>query len=347
MSAPEAAAGRIAVVGLGRMGLAIAARLAGAGLAPWAWDIDAGRTALARSEGAEACDGLAALCAALSADGPGKPGVWFSAVTHDQALHAVCVGDDPHGPDDVPPRTGLVHSLPAGTVHVCLGTIGTAMAHTLMARHRQAGQHFIACPVFGRPDEAWAGDLTAIVGASPGLPAALHARVHAALRAFAPRVFEVDGPAAACAVKLAGNGLIASAIASLTEALSLARAQGVDAALAYAVFTAKLFRGPVYEGVGRAIGRSVERAFAGASAPTDEATGFPIALGLKDLRLADAAARASGLAMPMADAVRDLLEAADTAGSGGSDWGTLAEALARVRVARADDRAAGQPGAKR
>jgi 3-hydroxyisobutyrate dehydrogenase-like beta-hydroxyacid dehydrogenase len=312
--------GRIAVVGLGRMGLAVAACLTRAGTPPLAWDLDPDRIARAGDEGAEACATAEALCTSLAAAGPG---LWFSAVTDGDALSAVCFGDGAEAGLD----GGVVPRLPVGSVHVCLGTIGTAFAEALAERHRAAGQHFVACPVFGRPDEAWAGDLTAIVGVSPDLPAARLAEVRQALAAFAPRVYEVPGPVAACAVKLAGNGLIASAVAALTEALSLVRAHGVDAALAHQVFTAKLFRGPVYEGVGQAIGRSVERV-AAREDPSAEAPGFTIALGLKDLRLADQAARASGVAMPMADAARGRLAAADDAGQGGRDWGTLAEALA-------------------
>jgi 3-hydroxyisobutyrate dehydrogenase-like beta-hydroxyacid dehydrogenase len=281
---------------------------------------------LASDEGAEACATTDALCASFAAAGPG---VWFSAVTDGDALNAVCFGDG----SDAGAGGGVVPRLPVGSVHVCLGTIGTATAEALAERHREAGQHFVACPVFGRPDEAWAGDLTAIVGVSPDLPAPRLDAVRQVLTAFAPRVFEVPGPAAAYAVKLAGNGLIASAVAALTEALSLVRAHGVDAALAHQVFTAKLFRGPVYEGVGQAIGRSVERVAAGEHAPAD-APGFTIALGLKDLRLADDAAHASGVAMPMADAARGLLAAADDAGRGGRDWGTLAEALAPQSVTK-------------
>lgn len=319
--------GRVAVVGLGRMGLAVAACLARNGFAPLAWDIDPARTGLASDEGAEPCATAQALCGALW---PRGPALWFSAVTDGDALGAVCFGDAGEEEGDGRMATGIVPHLPAGSVHVCLGTIGSACAEALAERHHAAGQYFVACPVFGRPDEAWAGDLTAVVGVPPALPVDRLAAVREALAAFAPRVFEVPGPAAACAVKLAGNGLIASAVAALTEAMSLVRAHGVPAALAHQVFTAKLFRGPVYEGVGQAVARSVERAAAGDDSPAD-APGFTIALGLKDLRLNDEAARASQVAMPIADAARARLAAAQAAGQGGRDWGTLAEALAVVQ----------------
>ncbi|MBO9642393.1 MAG: NAD(P)-dependent oxidoreductase [Pseudacidovorax sp.] len=322
--------GRVAVVGLGRMGVAVAACLARSGVAPLAWDIDPARTALAGEEGAEPCATAQALCGAL---GPAGPALWFSAVTDGDALGAVCFGDMDEEEGEAGLATGIVPHLPAGSVHVCLGTIGTACAEALAERHRAAGQYFVASPVFGRPDEAWAGDLTAVVGVPAGLPADRLAAVRQALAAFAPRVFEVPGPGAAYAVKLAGNGLIASAVAALTEALSLVCAHGVDTELAHAVFTAKLFRGPVYEGVGQAVARSVERVTTGEDAPAD-AVGFTIALGLKDLRLADEAARASQVAMPIADAARASLAAANDAGQGGRDWGKLAEALATQRVTK-------------
>jgi 3-hydroxyisobutyrate dehydrogenase-like beta-hydroxyacid dehydrogenase len=98
----------------------------------------------------------------------------------------------------------------------------------------------------------------------------------------------------------------------------------VPPALAQRIVTAKLLRGPVYEGVGQA----VAAAFDAAATPTEHDSGgppagFTVALGLKDLRLAAAAAGAAGLPMPVADAVRATLARAVAAGLGDGDWGRL------------------------
>jgi 3-hydroxyisobutyrate dehydrogenase-like beta-hydroxyacid dehydrogenase len=304
----------VAVFGLGQMGLPIVAGLVGQGVEVYAYDQDAARVALAASHGAVAASVVEASAQPLV----------LTLLPSDEALLALCLG--PYG---------LAARLPAGGVHVCMGTIGVATARTLADAHAAAGQVFIACPVFGRPDEAWQRDLTAVFGApqerdpvaSSAQPlrhlrpaarvlAIAHARQAIAL--VAPRLHDVPSPEAACAVKLAGNGLIASAIAALTEAFGLVQAHGVAPPVLHAIVTGKLFQGPVYEGVGRMLS---------GAAPPPEVPGFTVRLGLKDLALCRDAAQAVAHPMPVADAVRGRLSDAARAGHGGRDWADLPRCL--------------------
>jgi 3-hydroxyisobutyrate dehydrogenase-like beta-hydroxyacid dehydrogenase len=128
----------------------------------------------------------------------------------------------------------------------------------------------------------------------------------------------VPSPAAACAVKLAGNQMIATAIATMTECFGLVQAHGVAPAVLHAIVTGKLFKGPVYEGVGRML--------AGV-APPPVVPGFTLRLGLKDVKLCAEAATAVGHAMPVADAVRARLAGAVEAGHGHRDWAELPHCL--------------------
>ena len=290
----------LAVIGLGQLGLPVAAGLAAGGRAVSVHDRDPARVALACEQGARAAGGSAQ---AARAD------VVVTLLPDDDRLRALVRDAD-----------GLLTMMPAGALHLCLGTISVALADELTRAHRAAGQFFIASPVFGRPEEAWARDLTALLGADPSCPPAVVQRARAVLACVAPRLHETASPQAACAIKLAGNLLIGSAIAAMTEAFGLARRHGAPPALMHEVITGKLFRGPVYEATGRVV----------ADAATDAppiAPGFTVRLGLKDLTLARDAARECDWPMPLADAVHARLARAARLGHGARDWAELPSCL--------------------
>ncbi len=67
----------------------------------------------------------------------------FSMVANDQALEAIVEGDD-----------GLLKGAYPGCIHVSLSTVAPTTTHKIMLKHQDKGAHFIAAPVFGRPDAA-------------------------------------------------------------------------------------------------------------------------------------------------------------------------------------------------
>jgi len=291
---------RVGVFGLGELGLPVAAAIARSGHDVLAHDPAAERRALAVTHG-------------LAVAGPGSlvahAQVAVTLLPDERSLEALAQAPD-----------GLLAGLAPGAVHLCMGTIGVELAAMLAVRHAGAGQHFVAGPVFGRPQEAWAADLTAVPGPAPGCDEATFARAIAVLACVAPRIHPVGSPQSACAVKLAGNLMIASAIATMTEAFGLAHAYGTPPALVHEVVTGRLFGGPVHEGVGRALAASM------AGAPP-AAPAFTIRLGLKDLGLAAHAAAQSGWPMPVAEAVTARLARAVQRGHAGRDWAELPACL--------------------
>lgn len=302
---------QVAVLGLGQLGLPVAAALAAAGHAVLGLDPQDARRAAAAAQGLQVHEGLPA------AQGGGQPRVhWLITVLPDDATLMSALAGLPGAP-------GAAAWLAPGGVHLCMGTLGVAAAEAVAALHAAEGQHFVAAPVFGRPDEAWARDLTALFGPSPDLPAAERSHALALLGCVAQRLHEVDSPAAACAVKLAGNLMIASAIATMTEAFGLAQRHGAPAALVQEVITGKLFKGPVYEGVGRAVARAC-----GDPRPLDAAPGFTLRLGLKDLALCRDAAAAAGFDMPVGHTVQQRLQEAVARGHADRDWAELPACLA-------------------
>ena len=295
----------LTIAGLGQLGLPLAVALAQAGLTVTGIDPDdARRSAAARH-------GRFAVMAQASPALWRKTQVLVTVLPSDISAQSLLSGP-----------SGALACLPEGAIHLCIGTLSVALCLALANQHADAGQRFAACPVFGRPDEAWARDLTALFG--PGGPDedGWQATAQRILAVFAPRRHVVPSPAAACAIKLAGNLMIASAISTLAEASRFVRAHGADASTLHQVITSKLFRGPVYEGVG---GRLTRTADSGREA--DAPAGFTVQLGLKDITLLLAAATAAGVSTPIGDLARTTLARAIEAGCATFDWADLPACL--------------------
>src|SRR5262249_16596534 len=148
------------------------------------------------------------------------------------------------------------------------------------------GQHYIAAPVFGRPEAAEAGKLFV---AAAGEKSAIE-RAMPVLEALGQRVFVVgDKPEMANVVKLSGNFLIASVIESLAEGMGVTRKYGIDPHEFVDLLTSTLFAAPVYKTYGGLIADAKH-----------ETAGFSLRLGLKDVRLALAAGEGVDAPLPIA-----------------------------------------------
>jgi 3-hydroxyisobutyrate dehydrogenase-like beta-hydroxyacid dehydrogenase len=74
----------------------------------------------------------------------------------DAALENVVFGDD-----------GVIAGLGKNAIHISASTISIALWEKLTAAHAQAGQRFVAAPVFGRPDAAAAARLFVVAAGAP------------------------------------------------------------------------------------------------------------------------------------------------------------------------------------
>jgi 3-hydroxyisobutyrate dehydrogenase-like beta-hydroxyacid dehydrogenase len=210
---------------------------------------------------------------------------------------------------------GLLDAMDPGMVHVNHATISVALARELAEEHARRGLDYVAAPVFGRPDVAAAGKLNMLVAGAPGIIE----KVRPLLETMAAKLWPMgENPERANVVKLAGNFMIVSAIESMAEASVLARAYGVSAADFIELMTSTLFASPVYRGYGKAM---AEQRFT--------PPGFALPLGLKDVMLAQDAAHAERVPMPLAGVLRDSLLEALADGAEGMDLAALVRASAR------------------
>jgi 3-hydroxyisobutyrate dehydrogenase-like beta-hydroxyacid dehydrogenase len=210
---------------------------------------------------------------------------------------------------------GMLDALPTGSIHVSLSTIGTALSRRLAEAHAARAQHYVAAPVFGRPDAAAARRLLVVAAG----PAAAIERVRPLLEAIGRKLFVIGAEApAANTVKLAGNFLIVSAIETLGETFALLRKSGVEPEQFMEIVNDNLFQSPILANYGGLIAR--ERF---------EPAGFKLRLGLKDVRLVLEAAAARGVPLPVAELVRERFDAAMADGMGDWDWSALARLAAQ------------------
>ena len=211
--------------------------------------------------------------------------------------------------------SGMLDRAAGGGIHVNMATISVALTEELSEDHHRRGLHYIAAPVFGRPEAAAARQLN-IVAAGEG--AALD-RVQPLLDAMGQRTWRLGAePKEASAAKLAGNFLIAAAIECMGEAVVMVERYGVRPAAFLEILGNTLFAAPVYRNYGALI---ADRRY--------EPAGFRLELGLKDVRLALAAAETARTPMPVASLLRDHLLEAVAQGDGQRDWSALAEVARR------------------
>jgi 3-hydroxyisobutyrate dehydrogenase-like beta-hydroxyacid dehydrogenase len=285
----------VGFIGLGAMGLPIARNLLKTSHPLTVYNRTPGR---AEPLGAEGARVAASVAAASRAD------VVMTMLADDAAEEATVFG-----------ANGMLDALPTGSIHVSLSTIGTALSRRLAEAHAARAQHYVAAPVFGRPDAAAARRLLVVAAG----PAAAIERVRPLLEAIGRKLFVIGAEApAANTVKLAGNFLIVSAIETLGETFALLRKSGVEPEQFMEIVNDNLFQSPILANYGGLIAR--ERF---------EPAGFKLRLGLKDVRLVLEAAAARGVPLPVAELVRERFDAAMADGMGDWDWSALARLAAQ------------------
>ncbi len=287
----------VGFIGLGQMGQAMALNLVKAGHRVVVFNRTRAKSEALASEGAEIAESVADAC---------RRAVLITMLAGDDAVEAVFFGN----------ANGL-SALGQGAIHISMSTISVALSDRLAEAHRNAGHSYVAAPVFGRPEAAAAAKLFVVAAG----PEATLARCQPLFDAVGQRTFVIgDKPSSANLVKLSGNFLLAAMIECLGEAFALVRKGGIDPHRYLEILTNTLFSAPAYKTYGTIIANQQY-----------EPAGFKMSLGLKDVRLALAAADALATPMPVASLVHDHFLAGVAQGAADSDW----SALARLAAANA------------
>jgi 3-hydroxyisobutyrate dehydrogenase-like beta-hydroxyacid dehydrogenase len=282
---------KVGVVGLGRMGSAMAARMIAAGHDLTVYDAVESQTAALASQGARVARSLADLCADRE--------VVLSMLPTDEIFEAVVIGPG-----------GLADSLPKGAVHMVSGTHGLPLVERLAEVHQAAGQILLAANVLGRPERAATGSLGFITGG----PADVVQKVQPLLAVMGSSFIHAgETPAAAVVCKLANSFVLGCAIEATGEGVALVRKYGVRAEVFYHVLTDGLFDCVAYHAYGDVIAKE-----------DWGRVGATVTIGLKDTDLAFEAAGKVAVPLPSGVVYREHLIAAQAHGESELDWSVMA-----------------------
>ena len=263
----------IGFIGLGELGLPVAANLLDAGHSLHVYNRTASKAAPLVVKGATQAD--------RAADVVTRGGVVVTLVWDDAALESVVTSD------------GFLEKLGPGGVHVSMSTVLPETAERLANLHERHGASYLEAPIFGRPEAATARKLWIPISGTP----AAKARVRPLLEAMgAQGIFDFgEAPGAAVTVKLAGNFLIISAARAMSEALTMADKNGVSMHAVVDMLTTTLFNAPIYQSYGKMLA-------AGAPAMVSD-------IPLKDTGLFVETATRAGAPAPMATHLLEMLKA--------------------------------------
>jgi 3-hydroxyisobutyrate dehydrogenase-like beta-hydroxyacid dehydrogenase len=280
---------KIGFIGLGHMGTGMAANLVKAGHEVRVFNRSPGRASGLVALGAHEANSVPAACNAEAV---------ITMLADDDAASEIAWGEG-----------GVIAHLPKGAVHVSMSSISVALSRRLARAHAQAGQRYIAAPVFGRPDMAAAGKLFIVVAGDP----LTIEECQPVFRALGQKTTLIGTePGAANLVKLSGNFLSAAAIEALGEAVALIGKAGIDRQAYIEFLTSTLFDAPAYRTYGPLIAQG-----------KFEPAAFAAPLGYKDIRLALAAAEDLRVPMPLGSLLHDRFLRLLAQGGSHLDWAAI------------------------
>lgn len=288
---------KVGFIGLGRMGQGMSNRIFESGHDLAVYDVVPDATASLAAVGARVASSPGDACKDRE--------VVITMLAEDRVVTEVVLGPG-----------GVRDSLPAGAIHLAMGTYALPTIRDIEAAHAGANQVLVAAPVLGRPDLAASGQL-GIVAAGP---ANALQKCEPLFQIMGRRTFHAGAkPEHANAIKLANNFVLGCAIASMAEGFALVRKYGVVPQVFYDVMTEGLFASPAYKVYGKIM---VDESY--------DKVGFTTLLGLKDFSLIMQAGDLGRVPLPSGNAFRDRLLGAIAHGDGEKDWAVVAREQARA-----------------
>jgi 3-hydroxyisobutyrate dehydrogenase len=286
---------RVAVVGTGRMGAAMARRVAEAGHELALYN----RTP---ETAAALADELGATAVASAREAAERADVVITSLADDAAVAATYAGDD-----------GVLAGLVPGAVACESSTVDPSVPRSISAAARTRGAWLIDTPVSGSAKLVETGQLTVLAG---GDASALD-RARPVLDSFASTIFHLGDVGSGAVMKLVVNSVIHALNAAVSEALVLAEKAGLDRATTYDVLEASAVGAPF-----------VKYKRPDFVEPESAPVAFTLDLVAKDLDLIAQLAEAVAVPMPQADATRALVaRAIADSGLGAADMAAVATYL--------------------
>ncbi|GAB6147659.1 NAD(P)-dependent oxidoreductase [Stetteria hydrogenophila] len=281
-------AGRVAVLGAGRMGSAAAERLASLSFDVVVWNRTREKAeALARRIGARVAGSVE--------EAAGFAEYAISFLADDDAVMSVA--------SRIPGGGGLVY--------IEMSTITPKTARAVGALLESRGACFLHAPVLGGPGKVRSGELIILAA---GRRACLD-RARPVLDALSTRIVPLgEDPAAAAAAKLAYNNLLISSIAAAAESLALLEAYGLEPGVFREVTSGTVFAGFTEKYLPRMLSE-------------ESKASFEARLAAKDAEYASRTLREAGIPALVSTAAAQAYTLASALGYASHDYTSIAKML--------------------
>jgi 3-hydroxyisobutyrate dehydrogenase len=272
---------RVAVLGAGIMGSAIARDLLRAGHSVSVWNRSRDRAEPLAADGAELAD--AAGSAVVGVD------VALTMLTDAEATEDVAAE--------------FLPALPGEAVWLQMGTIGIDGLARMLELAREHRVPLVDAPVSGTKEPAEKGELTVLASGD----ADAVSRCEPIFEAIGQKTVRLGEAGEGTRLKLVLNNWLVGLVEGLAETLVLARALGLDP---------KLFLETIAEG---ALDMPYAQLKGKAMLAAEFPPSFPLRLARKDAELVVEAAKKAGIELPLAEAVRAQFVRAEDDGHGDED----------------------------
>ncbi|MFC7332194.1 3-hydroxyisobutyrate dehydrogenase [Rhodocista pekingensis] len=289
----------VAFIGLGNMGLPMAANLVKAGHAVTGFDVSEANLAAAGAAGiaraASAADAVAAAEAVVTMlpAGPHVRGVYLG-------------------------EAGVIARTRPGTLLIDSSTIDVETARAVADVAAQAGHDMVDAPVSGGTGGAAAGTLTFMVGG----PGTAFDRARPILEAMGKTIVHAGGPGTGQAAKICNNMILGISMIAVGEAFALADKLGLE-------------RQKLFDISSKSSGQCwsltsycpVPGPVPTSPANRDYQAGFTADMMLKDLKLSQQAAAAVGASTPLGAQAAALYQIFSASGRGDLDFSGIIKML--------------------
>jgi 3-hydroxyisobutyrate dehydrogenase len=279
---------KVALLGTGTMGAAMARRMRAHGLAVRAWNRSRAKAEALAADGVEVVE--SPRVAAQGAD------VLITMLTDGAAVEAAMVGPQ-----------GALAGVTRGCTWLQTSTVGIAACRRLAELAKGSHLGFVDAPVSGSKEPAERGELVVLAGGAPEL----EAKVRSVLEAIGRRTVWLGDVGAGTRAKLAMNAWVTGVVALLAETITLSEGLDFDPRQ----FLDLLRGGPSDSPYAQLKGKAM---IEGQLAPS-----FSLRLAHKDLRLIIEAGREAGASLPVLAAIEEKFDRAERQGHGDEDLASV------------------------
>jgi 3-hydroxyisobutyrate dehydrogenase len=293
---------RIGFIGLGNMGLPMAANLVKASHGVTGFDVVAPLAGKLTGLGGAAAATIAAACSGAEAIVTMLP-----AGAHVREVYCA--------------PGGVIEQAAPGALLIDSSTIDVTTAREVAARAAERGLAMVDAPVSGGVGGAQAGTLTFMVGGTDEA----FSRARPLLEAMGRTIVHAGGSGNGQAAKICNNMILGVSMIAVSEAFLLAEKLGLDAQRLFDI--ASKSSGQCWSMTSYC---PVPGPVPTSPANRDYQAGFTAAMMLKDLKLARDAAHGAGAATPLGDAAAGLYDSFAGEGHASEDFSAIIRFLRRA-----------------